>query len=116
MATVGKSARLKGHRFELDIVQFLKDLGYDAVTSRMESKSMDDKGCDIIDNSPFSIQCKAVERFSMPVHDLIKGMAENGLPNPIVMHKRSHKGVVVSMDLELFEKIADMYSRFMAKE
>ena len=95
----------KGNRFELEIVQFLKDLGYTAASARSESRSLDDLGCDIVDNSPFSIQCKHNERLSMPVHKLLSDMKANGLERPIVMHKRNNKGVVVSMDLEEFKKL-----------
>lgn len=45
-----KSARRKGHEFERKIAQELRDLGYTGVvTSRSESKSMDDKKVDLID-------------------------------------------------------------------
>jgi hypothetical protein len=95
----------KGNRFELEIVQFLKDLGYTAKSARSESKNLDDLGCDIVDNSPFSIQCKHVERLSMPVHKLLADMKTNGLPRPIVMHKRNQKGITVTMDLEDFKEL-----------
>ena len=45
-----KSARRKGHEFERKIAQELRDLGFSGiVTSRSESKSMDDKKVDLID-------------------------------------------------------------------
>jgi Holliday junction resolvase len=47
------NSRAKGHAYELQIVNRLKELGYDAVTSRSESKRMDDLGVDIIDNTRF---------------------------------------------------------------
>lgn len=91
----------KGKRFELEIIQFLESLEYTAMPSRASDK-LEAQGLDIVDNSPFSIQCKHQERFSVPVHELLKSMKANGLENPIVMHKRNNKGVVVSMDLSLF--------------
>lgn len=95
----------KGNRFELETVDWLKDLGYTAKSARSESKNLDDLGCDIVDNSPFSIQCKHVERLSVPVHKLLSDMKANNLERPIVMHKRNNKGVVVSMDLEVFREL-----------
>lgn len=95
----------KGNRLELDTVKWLQDLGYKAATARAESRNLDNLGCDIVDNSPFSIQCKHNERLSMPVHELLKEMKANELDFPIVMHKRNNKGVVVSMGLEDFQKL-----------
>jgi hypothetical protein len=93
----------KGNKFELQIVQFLERLGFEAVTSRSESKRLDDKGVDIVTNAPFNIQCKAVERLSIPIHQLLKDMPTD--KPPVVFHKRNNKGVIVSMKLEDFEKL-----------
>jgi hypothetical protein len=93
----------KGNKFELQIVQFLERLGFEAVTSRSESKRLDDKGVDIVTNAPFNVQCKAVERLSVPIHQLLKDMPTD--KTPVVFHKRNNKGVVVSMKLEDFEKL-----------
>lgn len=101
------NSKSKGNRFELEIVKFLQGLGYNACSSRSESKNLDDRGCDIVDSSPFSIQCKHVERLSMPTHDLLSNMKDNDLEKPIVMHKRNNRGVVVSMDLSLFRKLIE---------
>jgi len=93
----------KGNRFELEIVQLLKDNGYDAVSSRSESKNLDDKGIDIVTNAPFNIQCKHVERMSQPVHKLLASMPFD--KTPVVLHKRNNKGVVVCMRLEDFKDL-----------
>ena len=53
------NSRDKGHQFERDICQLLRLCGYEAVTSRSESKAMDDLGVDIISDFPFHIQAKA---------------------------------------------------------
>jgi len=50
--------RDSGHRFELDIVHILKEMGYKAVSSRQESRSADARGIDIITDYPYLIQCK----------------------------------------------------------
>ena len=103
MAKAGRSARIKGHTYEREICALLKGLGYSAVTSRSESKRLDDKGGDIVTDFPFHIQAKAVERMSMPAHDLLKTMAEKLTDKPSVLfHKRNNKGTVISMTLETF--------------
>ena len=103
MASKGKSARNKGNSFEREICKLLILRGFVAVTSRSESKRLDDKGADIFSDFPFYIQAKAVERMSMPVHDLMKSMREK-LPDrpPCVFHKRNNKGVIVSLQLDDF--------------
>ena len=50
--------RTAGHAYELQIVNELKEMGYDAVTSRAESRNLDNKGVDIVTDFPFHIQCK----------------------------------------------------------
>ena len=103
MAKSGKSARNKGNTFEREICKLLVSIGFIAVTSRSESKRLDDAGADIFSDFPFYIQAKAVERMSMPVHELLKTMQGN-LPDrpPCVFHKRNNKGVVVSLQLDDF--------------
>lgn len=58
----GVYCRNKGHRYETKIAQELRNLGFtDVVTSRSESKSMDDKKVDLVDRSgklPCYIQLK----------------------------------------------------------
>jgi len=97
------NSRAKGHAYELQIVNRLKDLGYDAVTSRSESKRMDDLGVDIIDNTNFYIQCKAVEKLKPSLHDILKRMPTDKVP--VVYHKRNNMGTIVSLKQEDFEKL-----------
>ena len=104
-------AKNKGNKFELDSCRILHELGYTAVSARSESKRLDDLGCDIVDNSPYSIQCKAVERLNMSNHALLNGMKDNGLPMPVVFHKRNRKGVVVTMLLEDWLKMVKQIKR-----
>lgn len=50
-----------GTRFELEIIHEIQGLGYDAVSSRQESRSADARGIDIISETfPFSPQCKSM--------------------------------------------------------
>ena len=56
MANRNKSA---GNKFELDIIHDLKEMGYEAVSSRQESRSADARGIDIISDYPLNIQAKS---------------------------------------------------------
>ena len=61
----GAYARRKGHNYELKIINELKDLlGYDLVSSRSESKRLDDAKIDIADlDNKMScyVQCKCTK-------------------------------------------------------
>ena len=61
MNTMSKTRNSRaGHAFELDIIHELNELGYDAVSSRQESRRADAAGIDIISESfPFKAQCKS---------------------------------------------------------
>jgi len=96
------NARQKGHSFERDIVNELKEMGYAAITSRMESKRMDDLGVDIIDDTPFYIQCKAVERLGS-IHKVLAKMPTE--KTPIVLHKKNNQGTIVAIRWADFKKL-----------
>lgn len=70
----GAYCRNKGHRYETKIAQELRNLGFtDVVTSRSESKSMDDKKVDLVDRSgklPCYIQLK--NTVNIPQYHAIK--------------------------------------------
>lgn len=101
------NARKKGHAYELDIIQWCKELGWEeAVSSRSESKRTDDKGVDICYTKPLNIQCKAVENLG-PVHKVLASMPKDDNYN-IVMHKRNRMGTVVSMTLADFTELITM--------
>ena len=113
----GKANRNKGHQLERDVVNILKSYGYTSSTARYSSKEMDDLLCDVITNAPLSIQCKATERLSVPVHDLLKQMKQNGLVNAAVVHKRNNKGLVVSMTFDdLIRLVDDLTIKFQAHD
>jgi len=52
--------RDRGHKFEREIVNTLKEMGYEAVSSRQESRSMDARGIDIVSDYPYLIQAKSM--------------------------------------------------------
>lgn len=96
------NSRKKGHAFEQAFCKTLRAYGWKAITARSESKNMDDLGCDIIDDTPWIYQLKAVERLSPGYHEILREMIDNGLEKPLVVHKRNNKGSVVAMRLEDF--------------
>lgn len=57
----GKRNKAKGNRFELEVVNKLKEIGYNVATSRSQSKAKDDDKIDIYDldgSLPVNIQTK----------------------------------------------------------
>jgi len=67
MANRNRSA---GLNFERQIARELKDMGYDAVTSRYESKRLDDAGVDLVTNFPLAPQMKVSQNTPDP-HKLL---------------------------------------------
>lgn len=102
-----KSPRAKGHNYELQIVKLFKELGWDCVTSRSESKRTDDAGVDVCYTSPFSIQAKCWESAPSYHKVLAKMPRKNGNFN-LLFHKRNHQGSVVVINQEDFIEIVKM--------
>ena len=96
------NSRAKGHQFERKIAEELREMGYDAVTSRSESRRLDDAGVDLVDDTAFYFQLKRVEALR-PVDDILASMPAD--KTRVVLHKRSHKQAVVSMSWEDFKKL-----------
>jgi Holliday junction resolvase len=62
--------RTAGHNYERQIAQELRKLGFEAVTSRYESRSLDDSGVDLASNFPLNPQMKV--SINQPnVHELM---------------------------------------------
>ena len=95
----GLSSRRKGHQFERDVVQLLRGIGYEAITSRVESKALDDAGVDIYTDAPYNIQCKYTDK-APSYHRLLNEMPTDKAP--VVFHKRARLGTVVVIRLEDF--------------
>jgi hypothetical protein len=92
--------RTAGNNFERLIVRELKELGYDdVVTSRSESKNMDDRGVDIFgQNFPYYIQCKNSKTYQK-LHDLI---TSDKLPTdkPTIVFQRKTRKVTTKFVTE----------------
>ena len=103
MGKSGKAARTRGHEFELQICKLLNKRGFYAVTSRSESKRLDDLGSDIVTDFPYHLKCKFVEALSRPNHKLLAEMKKALTDKPpAVIHKRANKGIIVSLLLDDF--------------
>lgn len=103
MAKNKLNARAKGHTFERKFCEYLRIHGYEAVTSRSESRRLDDAGVDIVDNTKFYFQLKAVERMSKSYHKILKNMPLEKIP--VVIHKKNNEGTIVAMKLEDFANL-----------
>ena len=77
--------RNAGISYELDVIKLLREMGYEAVSSRYESKRMDDEGIDIVSNFPFKIQCKCTVNNPNP-HDLLTSTAAD-----VIFHRKTEK-------------------------
>lgn len=96
------NARKKGHEYERQVMHEFRELGFtECLTSRNESKRMDDLGVDLMHTGPWQVQLKAVERLGN-LHKVLKAMpAVTGKLN-LVFHKRSRQGDTVTMRKEDF--------------
>lgn len=84
-----------------------KERGWaDCLTSRHESKRLDDAGVDLCHTAPFYVQCKAVEKIGS-MHEILGRMPKEESYMNVVFHKRSRKGTVVSMSEETFWRLAE---------
>lgn len=111
----GAYCRNKGHRYETKIAQELRNLGFtDVVTSRSESKSMDDKKVDLVDRSgklPCYIQLK--NTVNTPQYYAIKKECPlKDKPFIVIWNKQVKKekvfgsaGEVVIMDKDFFYEL-----------
>lgn len=111
----GAYCRNKGHRYETKIAQELRNLGFtDVVTSRSESKSMDDKKVDLVDRSgklPCYIQLKNTVN-TPQYHAIKKECPLKDKPFIVIWNKQVKKekvfgsaGEVVIMDKDFFYEL-----------
>lgn len=97
----------KGSKYELDIVQFFRELGYVCSTSRYSSRELDDAKVDIFGIAPWNVQGKAVEKLPKSYHAILAEMPKDSNYN-LLFHKKNRQGTVVSMELDTFKEILQM--------
>ena len=99
----GARNRRAGHAYELQLIHEHIDLGFvDCVSSRSESKRMDDKGVDLMFTDPFRIQAKNVAnsiQYDKTIGRMPKG---KGMYN-LVFHKRGPKQYVIMEKKDWYE-------------
>lgn len=113
-------SRTKGHNYEQKIVRELKELGFkNVVTSRSESKAMDDNKVDIIDKDdllPCKLQLKSTQ--SIPSYFKIRSESTVNPEEFVIIWSKQEKrevnivsvGEAVIMDKKLFYKLIKPYS------
>lgn len=89
MANRNKQA---GSNFERQVVNELKDFGYDVVTARAESRNADNAGIDILGNFPYYIQCKVYKGYPKLDELINNDRPERFQDKPIIVfHKKVKK-------------------------
>lgn len=108
MAKRGKSARTAGNQYERDIANEFRSMGWaDCVTSRSESKRMDDAGVDLMYTEPFNIQAKRWA--SNPNYsEVLNSMPQDNNYN-VIFHKKPRQGDVVVMPIDHFNEVFGAY-------
>jgi hypothetical protein len=113
-------SRNKGHAYETRIARELRDLGFTGVvTSRSESKAMDDNKVDLIDKDgklPAMIQLKSTQ--SIPSYFKIRSESTVNPEDFVIIWSKQEKrdvnivsvGEAVIMDKQLFYKLIKPYS------
>ena len=96
------NGRNKGHGFERKIMSELKELGYDCLTSRNESKRLDDAGVDLVDSTPFYFQLKKTERLPN-LDNIIKAMPKEKVRT--ILHAKNNQDALITMRWEDFKTL-----------
>lgn len=101
------NGRNKGHAFERVVAEIWREAGWEkCVTSRSESKNLDDMGIDLCYTEPFIVQCKAVE--ALNVHKALGQMPEIEGTYKALFSKKNRQGTVVVLDIADFFELLGM--------
>ena len=109
-------SRDKGHRFEREIVNVFKNLGYSkACTTRFSSKQLDNASVDI-DNIPYYVQCKSGYKRGLNYSAILAKMKtqikeiKDKIEYPlIILHKKTHKDFLAVVEYDFFIKLLKTY-------
>ena len=109
--------RDRGNAYELQCIKKLKHLYPNAVSSRSESKNLDNKQVDICYTGKFHIQCKLMA--TKPDYKILSEMPQDKIP--VIFHKYSRKkeggknfiseGEFAILRLEDFIKIMELLDK-----
>lgn len=109
------SAKAKGRRLQQKVRDLLLGVSHGLTEDDIRSTSMGAGGEDILFSQaarkqfPFSIECKNVERFS--IWPTIKQARKNCNPEhtPFIVFSKNHEDAQMSMPLEKFLEIYEVY-------
>lgn len=114
----GSYNKQRGNRFEQKIAKELKELGFNTVTSRSESKRVDDNKIDIIDLDN-KLPCYLQLKRTIATPNYLKIREESSVDNDkfvIIWSKQEKKevnicsqGEIVLMDKKLFYELLKPY-------
>lgn len=109
------NGKKKGNAYELKIIGEILHWYENAVSSRSESKRLDDAGVDICYTPGLNIQCKAVEQ-SINNHDILNNMPQQKGVLNVVVHKRCRQGCTITLSKSDFYLLWDMVMKNKSKE
>lgn len=104
----GATNKRKGNRFELEVVNKIKDCGYKVASSRSQSKATDDNKIDIFDlegTLPFNIQAKYTQ--NTPNYFTIRDACTDKSKPFVVVWKKAiagkiSPGTIAMIPIEIF--------------
>jgi cobalamin biosynthesis Mg chelatase CobN len=86
-----KKSKSKGNKFELDVVNRLKELGYDVCRAAAEAKSLDNNKVDVAGDCEFAIQCKNTQ--NLPNYFTIREACTDPRPLALLWKKVNNDGI-----------------------
>lgn len=97
------NSRQKGASGERELAKLLRAYGYDSRRGQQFSGANGD--ADVVGIDGLHIECKRVERLN--IHDAMEQSVRDAREGeiPVVMHRKNHKGWLVTMRLDDFMKM-----------
>lgn len=87
-----RKSKNKGNEFETEIVNKLKELGYDVCRSASESKRLDNNKVDVAGDCPFAIQAKCTQ--NLPNYFTIRKECPDSRPLALLWKKVGEVGSI----------------------
>ncbi len=104
----GITSRRKGHDYERKVRLEFRQYGWKyCQTSRYASKMIDDAKIDLVNTSPFAIQCKATAN-NPSYHKILKQMKPNMPLYKLIYHKKPNDSEYVIMEKNDWLEILEM--------
>ena len=107
-----KKSRNKGSAFEAEVVNKLKELGYDVCRSAGESKKLDNNKVDIAGDCEFALQCKNTQ--NLPNYFTIRNNCTDPRPLALLWKKVGEvgsisEGTLALIPIEYFYELLKYY-------